>query len=399
MDATGNAVWRPSRQIPRLLRMAKRLILLGASVRAAAFSALRAGFEPYAIDCYADRDLTAVCPAIKIARYPHDFPTALTTAPDAPWLYTGGLENHPRLIDRLAAIRPLLGNGGSVLRAVRDPAGLAAAVREAGLEFPDFTGALNANHLPAEWLVKPIRGSGGLHIRFAMDADRERPRRRHYFQRFVAGQAASANFVAAGGAAMFLGASRHLLGGDIGIPQHPFAYAGSIGPLAVDDEERKRLNHLGGILARQFVLSGLFGVDFVRSEHKLWILEVNPRYAASVEVLEHISGRDFLKWHVAACEKGTTPTDSPHLAAKFAGKRIVYANRNSFVSHKFDALVWECNRDLNHRALADLPQIGQAFRVGQPIVTVLAEGNSEAEVESKLGALAATVDKTLGTES
>src|SRR5437588_46110 len=99
----------------------RSLIVLGASARAAAFSARRAGFEPYAIDLFADRDLAAICPSVKIRRYPHDFLVALAAAPQAPWIYTGGLENFPRLVDRLADVRPLLGNSGHVLRRVRDP--------------------------------------------------------------------------------------------------------------------------------------------------------------------------------------------------------------------------------------------------------------------------------------
>src|SRR6266481_3262332 len=101
------------------------LIVLGASARAAAFSARRAGFQPYAIDLFADRDLAAICPAEKIRRYPYDFLVSLAAAPRAPWIYTGGLENFPRLVDLLATLRPLLGNPGSVLRQVRDPLRLA----------------------------------------------------------------------------------------------------------------------------------------------------------------------------------------------------------------------------------------------------------------------------------
>src|SRR5262245_55333161 len=91
----------------RMQTVARTLILLGASVRAAAFSATRAGFRPYAIDRFADRDLAALGPAVKIVRYPTDFLSAIEAAPSAPWVYTGGLENHPRLVDRLARLRPL----------------------------------------------------------------------------------------------------------------------------------------------------------------------------------------------------------------------------------------------------------------------------------------------------
>src|SRR5215213_4454745 len=96
------------------------LIVMGASVRALAFSARRAGFQPWAIDLFADRDLAAICPTVKIQRYPEDFAAALAEAPEARWMYTGGLENYPRLIDEMAKIRPLVGNGGAVVRAARE---------------------------------------------------------------------------------------------------------------------------------------------------------------------------------------------------------------------------------------------------------------------------------------
>src|SRR5437764_1402954 len=104
-------------QFARKMRMTMRiLILVGASVRGAACSAAGAGYEPYSIDLFADRDLAALGPAVKIARYPADFLAALAEAPSAPWMYTGGLENYPRVVDRLAISRALLGNRGDVLR-------------------------------------------------------------------------------------------------------------------------------------------------------------------------------------------------------------------------------------------------------------------------------------------
>jgi hypothetical protein len=50
--------------------MGRSLTIVGASARAAAFSAARAGFEPYAIDHFADRDLAELCPAVRVERYP-----------------------------------------------------------------------------------------------------------------------------------------------------------------------------------------------------------------------------------------------------------------------------------------------------------------------------------------
>jgi len=163
------------------------LIVLGASARAAAFSIRRAGYEPYAIDLFADRDLAAICPAVKIQRYPHDFLASLAAAPSAPWIYTGGLENYPRLVDRMAALRPLLGNRGDVLRRIRDPLQLAEAPRDAGCSFPPLGGTAGLPSSAMQWLVKPLRSSGGLAVRFACGEEIAQPPRWAYLQQFIEG--------------------------------------------------------------------------------------------------------------------------------------------------------------------------------------------------------------------
>src|SRR5262245_29422274 len=98
----------------------KQLIILGASARAAAQSAALSGFRPHSIDLFGDEDLRALGPVKKIDRYPTEFLAAISAAPQAPWIYTGGLENYPRLVARLAQLRPLFGNVPETLVKVRD---------------------------------------------------------------------------------------------------------------------------------------------------------------------------------------------------------------------------------------------------------------------------------------
>src|SRR5688572_27693749 len=96
------------------------LTILGASARAAAASAIRAGFIPWTADLFADRDLREMVPdAIRCPseKYPVGLLDILKEAPDAPWMYTGALENSPNLIRKLMEIRPLWGNGPEALLA------------------------------------------------------------------------------------------------------------------------------------------------------------------------------------------------------------------------------------------------------------------------------------------
>src|SRR5438094_10464728 len=95
------------------------IVIFGASVRAAAFSALRAGLQPWCADLFADADLQARCPATRLAgAYPEGFEALAAGDWPGPWLYTGGLENHPALVQRLAQRRPLWGNDETVLARV-----------------------------------------------------------------------------------------------------------------------------------------------------------------------------------------------------------------------------------------------------------------------------------------
>src|SRR5258706_15155917 len=99
------------------------IIIAGASTRAAAFSALRAGLEPYCFDLFADADLAARCPVVKLdaAAYPHNLLKEMPKAPPGPWMYTGGLENHPRLIETISLSRTLWGNSTPLMIPIRIP--------------------------------------------------------------------------------------------------------------------------------------------------------------------------------------------------------------------------------------------------------------------------------------
>src|SRR5260370_26812283 len=113
------------------------LLLFGASTRAAAFSALRAGLRPCCHDLFADADLQARCAVTRLrGKYPHDFLDRIDSAVAGPWAYTGGLENWPALVHRMARRRTLWGNDKDALRRARDPGMWSACARAAGLPVP-----------------------------------------------------------------------------------------------------------------------------------------------------------------------------------------------------------------------------------------------------------------------
>jgi predicted ATP-grasp superfamily ATP-dependent carboligase len=217
-----------------------------------------------------------------------------------------------------------------------------------------------------------------------------------YLQQYIEGEAASAVFVAAGGRANLLGATRQLLGRDFAL-ERAFLYAGSLGPLELRAEELSRLRRLGELLAARFGLAGLFNIDFVRANDTLWVIEVNPRYSASIEVLERVMGVESIRLHVVACQRGEINPCHIQTPQGFAGKAIVYARSNAIVTLSLEELIKKWNRPGQPAGIADLPRVGDKIEASQPVVTVFAEADTAKIVEAELRRRVAEVQRALGT--
>ena len=176
--------------------MPKPLVILGASARAAAFSAQRAGFQPICGDLFADADLQGCCSAVAVADYPDELEQVARAAPPAAWMYTGGLENYPQLVERISRSRPLLGVGPAQLQRVREPRCVADALQSAGLPCPAWQATSAGLPVDGSWLAKGRRSSGGGQV-FAWRGQHRLPGSGDawYFQQRIDGQACAALFV------------------------------------------------------------------------------------------------------------------------------------------------------------------------------------------------------------
>jgi predicted ATP-grasp superfamily ATP-dependent carboligase len=143
---------------------------------------------------------------------------------------------------------------------------------------------------------------------------------------------------------------------------------------------------LGQRLAQAFGLVGLFGVDAIWAEGILWPLEVNPRWPASIEVLERAMGFSAAEVHVATCEQGQLPAASPagpRHDGRLSGKAILFADRDLVISPELPRCI--SPRVLVERpSIADVPPAGAAIRSGWPIMTVFAEAGSREALVSAL---------------
>ncbi|MFV2065722.1 MAG: ATP-grasp domain-containing protein [Pirellulales bacterium] len=363
--------------------MERTLLIVGASARAAAFSAIRAGLRPTVADRFADWDLTRLCRATRVDRYPEGIVSFLRSSPpETPWMYTGAMENRPDLIQAMASSRRLLGNGPGTLRLVRDPTILSDSLRRAGFLVPECR--REGDDVPADgsWLRKPIAsaGGGGITVWRGPSHAGDQSGRASYLQWRVAGLSCAAVYVAAGQRAVLIGMARQLTGA-AWCGTRSFHYSGSVGPFHPTPRLRASLNRLGNGLSRQFGLIGLFGVDLILQGDRAWTVEVNPRYTASIEVLERGLGISAISLHVAACVRGSLPRPATGRADGIPnGKAIVYADHDTVIARSLTttppAVRWP--------VLADIPPLGTHIGSGEPVATVFADGRHFTEVIERL---------------
>jgi predicted ATP-grasp superfamily ATP-dependent carboligase len=372
--------------------MPQSLLIVGASARAAAHSACFAGLRPAAIDLFADTDLAACGSTCRVSEYPRGLVTAARTFAASPWMYTGALENHPDVLEQLQQDRCLLGNPAAAVRPVRDPWTLASALREQGFLYPHVR-RIGEPAPDADGLWKPLRSAGGTGVRRENVSERlEDLADTHYWQERISGGSLAAVFVGACQHARLLGATRQLVGrrwaGAVG-----YQYTGSVGPLALEPSLRQELDRLGNALASRFGLVGLFGVDGIVNSRGFWTIEVNPRYTASVEILERSFNAPAIAYHLAACHDGVLPEPLPAGTRVIWGKAIVYALHHVTIPAAFTDLAKHLNTTRRWPLVADIPAPGTEVESGRPITTVFAEGRSCEEVEAELCARAWEVQR------
>jgi predicted ATP-grasp superfamily ATP-dependent carboligase len=392
------------------------ILIAGVSVRAAAASAARAGFAVTSLDAYGDADAH---PAVRALSAERDFgrrysartAARLSRAMECDAVaYLSNFENDAGAIEALAAGRILLGNGPDVVRRARDPRLLAEAFRRAGLPVPlleidravpvwqtgstPVRGAWQTGSTPVRgavwqtgsapvrgvrgWICKPIRSGGGQHVR---RWNGRRVPTGCFLQEQIDGTPGSVTFVAARGRATVLGISRQLVG-DRAFGGSRYRYCGNIFT-PVEARLGQRAEALAQCAAEAFGLAGLNGIDFVERDGVPYPIELNPRWSASMEVIERCSAASLFESHVEACLDGRLPAATPSLAAGAHGKAVVFARET--------VIVHESRRWLDDPDVADVPHPGERVVAGAPVCTVFASAASGEACEAALREKAAAI--------
>ena len=432
-----------------------RILVAAASGRALAASSLRARRPVSVIDLFADRDTVAICENSSRHLLPNQAPNFALQCSSMDEIFDRGeqLLSDSDFQDKFGPVTILIGGGlenyfrnhQTSHKLMQQPGVLVffetarwvhvnEFCRANSIRYPSITRQLNTNQATQRWLIKTDFSSGGFGVQFAQPNTSLKTDQ--YFQRYIEGQSISACYVAAPGS----GGEEKLIVEMLGICEpvissvanshdrssdqpFPFRYAGSIGPVypsCLAEPILAEFKRIGVLVANRFGSAGIFGIDFVLEQDKLWLLEINPRITASAELIEHAARQtmqDFsiVKLHLEA-RSGDIDQNSAslrgcqkaiELRSSIFAKQIVYRHHQSSNSLRvtqshLDALashfgdcegVPEFGTVAEEASITDVPSPGTDIVAGQPILTVHVCGGTKADAGQRLAQASDVLEK------
>ena len=239
-----------------------------------------------------------------------------------------------------------------------------------------------------QFILKPIQGSGGLGIFLLNNESCDELKQvneicqnisleNYILQEHIEGTNVSSSVLSSHNDRKNLINSRLITEHDLG--NDTYEYSGNILPLDEnsfrmfngtrtnsDDGNTKNINfnelndemkNTSEDLIRQFKLIGSNGVDYILDKDgELEVIEINPRFQGTYELVENVLGINLLNAHIQACEGEIIDIPNP---SKYSIKKIIYARKQANIGN------------LNIPNVYDIPYEGVKIEKDQPLVTII----------------------------
>ncbi len=330
------------------------ILIVANSGRMLAQSARAEGFRPLVIDLFADLDTQ---------HYAEDFKQIASLAEQhlkpavdyfiesyqvVQLVYGSGFEHHPESLCYLNNRLSLLGNVPEVFIALHNKPAFFSELKRLNIPYPSVQ--FNKPDEFEAWLLKPSRGLGGVGIKHYLgeEVDSE-----CYWQRYQKGQQYSLLFLADGLQVQIIGFNSQWTANLAECSE--FLFSGIINACDLKLEQQDEIIEWLKKLVPLFKLKGLNSVDFINDGDSSYLLEINPRPSASMQLYE----ADLFKRHIKACLGKLT--DDHYPIKGVTGYQIVYAQSDIIIPEGF---VWPKN-------CLDFPENGVICRTGQPICSIM----------------------------
>lgn len=299
------------------------------------------------------------------------------------FIYGSGFEAQPNLLRKIAEIVPLIGNTPSKVHAIKHAAQFFSELRRLNIAHPavfDVLPVSDESNKPVVYLKKFAAGSGGAYIKLASGNDGILLNN-EYYQQQLNGQSVSLLFLADRHKVEVIGFNEQWLNSCV---EMPFRYGGAVSYIELPDGVQQQLIEAANKLTVAFALLGLNSLDAIVQDGKVYVLEVNPRLSATVDLYDNAT-MSLIDRHVQVClnQASLNPqfqinklqAKKPH-AGQPKAHAIVYATSDIEILPSIEWPEWAEDTPFN---LLETKKI----LAGNPICTVTAY-NDSAEAAKKM---------------
>lgn len=344
------------------------LLVIASSARMLAQAAKAAGFRPLVIDLFADQDTRACTEACW--RVDSLAKAGITAAVDdfiqrygvAQVVYGSGFEYCPDSLHYLGSRLKILGNQVDAFIGTQHKEAFFSCLDALNIPYPDVS--FDAPASGGDWLIKPHQGQGGIGIeRYHAESQ---PSASVYWQRYVEGTQNSVLFLADGKNVQVIGFNRQwTMALD---DTRTFVFSGIINDSQLQEEHKVLIVDWLKKLVPVFGLKGLNSLDFIQAEGQSYVLEINARPSASMQLYD----QDLLLRHIKTSQGELA--DYPSVQVGYTGYQIIYAQTPLRIPQPFAWPPW----------CMDRPEAGALIGIKQPICSIIAHSKKSRQVLEKL---------------
>ena len=341
--------------------------MLALSARPYAQAAKRSGFCVSVIDGFLDQETLAIAQHAQAVPFDEkgfeinalkNALEALNAEQFVGCIYASGVEAQPELLALIGQKMPVFGQAPAIIQQVKNATSFFATLDAFNIAHPLVFTQL-PEQLPPNFLVKSAHGAGGQHIRYAeptvtLDAN-------EYLQALINGESVSVLFLVEKNAHVTTQVKAHVIGFNLQwtnpTQTQPFRFGGIASNHDLPEKIKSQLREIVQTLAEAFALVGLNSLDVVIQDEKIFVLEINPRLSASVDLyaqdLFEKFNLDLIQLHIQSClgaHFSETVKNQLAILPKNTGSKamaIVYAEQDSALND-IAWPAWVNDKPINH---------------------------------------------------
>ncbi len=320
-------------------------------------AAHQAGYKPFVIDLYADRDTclyaqeTLLIASLALNHILPALEAFFARIPLTHVIYGSGFEDHPESLDYLANRLTIVGNPPDVFANILNKKYFFSVLDQLSIPYPHVT-FNEPKNTSDTWLTKPLQGHGGVGINHYRPNDKLPTS--VYWQHYVKGTSHSVLFLADGVNLQIIGFNNQW---SVQSELDDFIFSGISNDGNIPDQHKASVAGWLAKIIPVFALKGLNSLDFICTADSCYVLEINARPPASMQLYDDAL---FVR-HIEACqgqlyESPAIPSDN------YKAYQIIYAGHDTQIPMDFAWPSW----------CMDLPNDGALIHTGQPVCSIIA---------------------------